>query len=52
MSEQVGEFSVEQARQNREEFKRRLKEEGRLEPFQQEQEQEKKERPQEFHGFQ
>ena len=46
----LNEISEEQAKLNREEFKRRLKEEGRLEPFQQDRE--KKERPKEFHGFQ
>lgn len=45
----LNEISEEQAKLNREEFKRRLKEEGKLEnPY----EKKAPQRPKEFHGFQ
>jgi hypothetical protein len=51
MGEQViQEISEAEAKKNREEFRQRMKNEGKLEPFHQSDE--KEERPKEFHGFQ
>lgn len=49
--EQIQEISEAEAKKNREQLRQRLKDEGKLEPFEQK-EDKPKERPREFHGFQ